>query len=115
MAQSPKSDDVTMAFRYPEQYTTEPGQIEGVRQAALARAARPFEVIEQALTPGPFVLGAEYSACDAYLFMLAWWAERYPQPPARLPRLRGCLTAVAARPATERACRAEGITVTFRS
>jgi len=104
-----------MAFRYPEQYTTEPAQTEGVRQAAVARAARAFEVIEEALTPGPFVLGAEYSACDAYLFMIAWWAERLPQPPARLPRLRACLEAVAARPATQRACRAEGIAVAFRS
>jgi glutathione S-transferase len=107
-----------MAFRYPEkQVTLESGAnhatvLAAVRTSAAERAARAFEVIEQSLSgSGPFLLGGEYSACDAYLYMLAWWARKLPRAPARLPRLRTCVAAVAARAATKRACAAEGVEV----
>ena len=102
-----------MVFRYPEQHTDDPAGIDGVRRRAAERARRAFLVLEQSLGQGPFVLGDAYSACDAYLFMLAWWAEKLPEPPARLPRLRECVHAVLERPATRAACAAEGITVRF--
>lgn len=111
-----------MAFRYPEQQVALDGLptgessgndvLEAVRSAAAARAARAFDVIERSLgNEGPFLLGAEYSVCDAYLYVLAWWARKLPVPPARSPRLRACVQAVAARPATQRACAAEGVAV----
>jgi glutathione S-transferase len=117
-----------MQFRYPEQHVSFEGgvgarhpdaadavaadAVAAVRTAAAERAARAFEVIEQTWgTAGPFLLGEEYSACDAYLYMLAWWARKLPRPPARLPRLRACVAAVAARAATKRACVSEGVDV----
>ncbi|MEY2936320.1 MAG: hypothetical protein RL033_7069 [Pseudomonadota bacterium] len=102
-----------MAFRYPEQYTTDPSQHEGVRQAAVLQSARAFRVLEEALAEGPFLLGADYSACDAYLYMLVWWAQRQAEPPSQLPNVRRCVRQVAARPATRRACAAEGIELRF--
>jgi glutathione S-transferase len=102
-----------MKFRYPEQHTLGEAGAEGVREVAAQRASRAFEVIEASLGSGPYILGEEYSACDAYLLMLAWWANRLPQPPSSLPRLRACLAATAARPATQRACLAEGLDVVF--
>jgi len=110
-----------MAFRYPEQYAglasgsasgPTSASIEAVRASAAERAANAFEVIERSLGDGgPYLLGADYSAGDAYLYMLAWWARKLPRPPARLPRLRACVNAVAARPATQRACASEGVEV----
>jgi glutathione S-transferase len=111
-----------MAFRYPEQHVVPgalaAGEADGsdvigaVRSAAAQRTARAFDVIERSLgSHGPFLLGTEYSACDAYLYMLAWWAHKLPVPPARSPRLRACIQAVAARSATRRACTAEGVLV----
>jgi glutathione S-transferase len=102
-----------MAYRYPEQYTTEPSQHEGVQQAAVAQSTRAFRVLEEALAQGPFLLGSEYSACDAYLYMLVWWAQRQAEPPSQLPNVRRCVRQVAARPATRRACEAEGIELRF--
>ena len=102
-----------MAFRYPEQYTDEPQAQEGVRRAALERLARAFRVLDEALAPGPFLLGSEYSACDAYLYMLTWWAERLSPPPSVLPGVSRCVRAVAARAATRRACASEGIELRF--
>ncbi len=110
-----------MAFRDPERHVAPASDgseaaaesVRQVRAAAAERAARAFEVIEAAFGAGPFLLGAEYSACDAYLFMLAWWARALPRSPGRLPRVRACVEAVAERPATRRACRSEGIEVSF--
>ncbi|MGC4094512.1 MAG: glutathione S-transferase N-terminal domain-containing protein [Polyangiaceae bacterium] len=104
-----------MAFRYPESYTTAQAQsaIDEVRASAAARAQRAFEVIESSWGDGPFMLGGDYSACDAYLYMLTWWARKLPQPPHRLARIGSCVEAVAKRPATERACAAEAIEVRF--
>lgn len=102
-----------MAFRYPEHYTTEASQHEGVRQAAVAQGTRAFRVLEDALSQGPFLLGADYSACDAYLYMLVWWAQRLAEPPSQLPNVRRCVQHVAARPATRRACEVEGIELRF--
>jgi glutathione S-transferase len=109
-----------MAFRYPEQYVdlatathggvNEAQVLAGVRASAAERAARAFEVIERSLGgAGPFMLGAEYSVCDAYLYMLAWWAKKLPKAPARLPHVRRCIAAVASREATKRACASEGV------
>jgi glutathione S-transferase len=111
-----------MAFRYPEQHVALEGGpgaeldaaavVEAVRTAAAQRAARAFEVVEQAWgDAAPFLLGEHYSVCDAYLYMLAWWARKLPQPPARLPRIRRCVAAVAARAATRRACASEAVDV----
>jgi glutathione S-transferase len=98
-----------MTFRYPEKHTTEASQVEAVQQMAGRHAMEAFSVIESSLGRGPFMLGAQYSACDAYLLMLALWARRLPTPPASLPRLRACLDATAARPAVRRAFAAEGL------
>ncbi len=111
-----------MAFRYPEKHvslTCAPSSeenrafaLQAVQASAAERAALAFEVIERSLGPGgPYLLGAEYSACDAYLYMLAWWARKLPRPPARLRRVRLCVEAVASREATKRACAAEGVPV----
>lgn len=102
-----------MAFRYPEQYTTDAAAHDGVRSRAAEHLGQAFAVIEAALATGPFLLG-RYSACDAYLLMLTWWAaRRLPESPLRLPRLKACIDAVRERPATLRACRAEGIELSF--
>lgn len=106
-----------MAFRYPEQHLLAPSGsfvddarvIDAVRSSAAERTARAFEAIEQSFGPGPFMLGEAYSACDAYLYMLAWWARKLPRPPQQLPRVQACVERVAARPATVRACEAEGL------
>jgi glutathione S-transferase len=111
-----------MAFRYPEKHallthartseTDRANILQAVRSSAAERAAHAFDVIEQCLGEGgPFMLGAKYSVCDAYLYMLAWWARKLPKPPGQLPRVRACVEAVASRDATKRACTAEGVEV----
>jgi glutathione S-transferase len=104
-----------MAFRYPETLTTEPAHAPGIKQAAAEELTRAFRVLEEWPGFGPFVLGAEYSACDAYLLMLAWWARRIPRAPTSMPKIRACLSRVAERPAVARAFLSEGLKLDFEA
>jgi len=84
---------------YPERYSTRgPADAEAIAAQATAAYEAQLRLISETLAP--YVLGAEYSAADAYLHMLAGW---YPgdraQLNARLPRLGVHSTLVAARPA----------------
>jgi hypothetical protein len=50
----------------------------------------------------------EEAGCEYELVLVD---RALPQPPARLPRIRACVAAVAARAATRRACASEGVDV----
>ncbi len=53
-------------------------------------------------TLGPYVLGAEYSLADAYLYMLASWLPGKQELFARVPALASHAEKVAARPAVKK-------------
>jgi glutathione S-transferase len=85
---------------YSDRFTTDPNGAEGVRASGLADAGRYLTMLEEALAPGPFLLGERCSAADIYLFMLSSWfpvemLEKYP-------RILGLATRVRARPAVAR-------------
>lgn len=46
-----------------------------------------FMLIETGMLAGPWVMGEQYTVCDAYLFTLAQWLEADGVDPARLPRV----------------------------
>ncbi len=46
-----------------------------------------FELIEREMFKGPWVMGADYSVADAYLFTLAQWLEGDGVDPARFPKI----------------------------
>lgn len=57
-----------------------------------------FDLIEQDMLAGPWVLGEAYSVCDAYLYTVARWLERDGIDPARqLPRVADHRTRMEAR------------------
>lgn len=62
-----------------------------------------FALIERHMFTGPWVMGAHYSVCDAYLYTLAQWWEADGVDPQQLPRLREHRERMAARPAVRRA------------
>jgi glutathione S-transferase len=61
-----------------------------------------FQLIEDGLLRGPWVLGEAYSICDGYLFTLADWLEGDGVDPARLPRVIEHRERVRARPAVRK-------------
>ena len=62
-----------------------------------------FDLIERHLFAGPWVMGADYTICDPYLFTLAQWWESDHVDPSRWPKLFAHRERMAARPGVQRA------------
>jgi glutathione S-transferase len=68
-----------------------------------------FELIENEMFKGPWVMGAQYTICDPYLFTIAQWLEGDDIDPARFPKVLDHRNRMAERPAVARAiAREEG-------
>lgn len=67
-----------------------------------------FEVIERDLFKGPWVMGGQYTICDAYLFTIAEWLESDGVDPKRFPKVLDHRTRMRERPAVKKALLQEG-------
>jgi glutathione S-transferase/GST-like protein len=94
-----------LRFYSAERYSTDPGAAEGIKAAAEKDLDEQFKILEDALEPGPYLLGEAFSAVDIMLWMLIQW---HPDP-ARLfeeaPRVKQVAELVQARPAIARTWR----------
>ncbi len=81
--------------------------IAGMQRAVPRSVAAAFQLIEDGLLKGPWVLGERFSVCDAYLFTLAQWLEADGVDPARFPRVIAHRSRVSEREAVKRAIEAE--------
>lgn len=66
-----------------------------------------FALIESEMFAGPWVMGAQYTICDPYLFTLASWLEGDGVDPARFPKVQDHRRRMADRPAVKRVLAAE--------
>lgn len=62
-----------------------------------------FELIDTKMLKGPWVLGDDYSICDAYLFTLSQWLEVDGVDLTRIPRVRDHRTRMGERASVKRA------------
>ena len=59
---------------YPDRFTSDHTAIEATRSAAVERMSEAMAVLEQAIDPGPFLLGDIMSLADVYIArMLIWY------------------------------------------
>lgn len=58
---------------YPQRFTADPNAHDATRAAAVERMGEALAVLEQAVDPGPFLLGAAMSLADVYIAMLFLW------------------------------------------
>lgn len=91
-----------LRFYYSDRYTTQATQAALVRESARAFIDYAWELLENELGEGPYLLGHSYSAADPYLLMLANWHDDREALFARNPKLQRLYAAVRARPAVER-------------
>jgi glutathione S-transferase len=83
---------------YADRITTEASAVAGVETRARADMDSYFAILNDALNPGPYLLGETFSAVDVYLWMLAKW---HPEPTPFLadnPRIAKLSELVEARP-----------------
>jgi glutathione S-transferase len=106
------------AYFYPERWVKE-GNAEAaaqVKQQAQAKVGAMLDQLENQLRShgAAWMLGADYSALDAYVFTLCRWTRNFQGRKARdLPLLGEYLQRVAQRPAVQRVFAAEQLSAPF--
>lgn len=91
-----------LRFYYPDRFTTDPDGAEGVKAAATADMNHALSILDEALDPGPYLLGETLSAADIYLWMLTQWHPDPGQMAEQNPRVGRLVELVQARPAVAR-------------
>ena len=66
-----------------------------------------FELIETTMIQSPWVMGANYTICDPYLFTIAGWLEGDGVDIKRFPKVADHRKRMADRPAVHRALAAQ--------
>lgn len=92
-----------LRFYYPDRITKDAKGIDGVKAAAMEEVAALWTNIDTHLgAHGPYLLGRDFSAADAFCFMLSNWQECCPGTYERFPNLKRQADLVSARPAVQR-------------
>ena len=78
------------------------GAIEAMQRKVPQSVGAAFDLIEQGMLRGPWVMGDSYSICDPYLFTLAQWLEGDGVDVSRLPRVLEHRARMSERPAVEK-------------
>jgi glutathione S-transferase len=100
-------------YFYAAQHAGDPAHIADVKETASRRLRAMFEVIDQQLGQGPYLLGDRYSAADPYLTMLMRWTRNMTKPARTLPHLAAHAERVLARPQVKLTFEREGIAAPF--
>ena len=110
--------DIMMYF-YPERYvmSSDPQVVKEVSQQAEARIGGHLAQLDAELarnSPNPWLLGAQFSILDPYLFTLCRWTRNFTAHPARsYPHLGPYLQRMLARPAVQRVLTTEQLAQPF--
>lgn len=87
---------------YPFRFAASEADHDSVRSRAAIRLAEIWRILDDALDPGPWLLGRRFSACDIYLYMLSTWLLPEHRPITEFPNAARCAELTAARPEVSR-------------
>jgi glutathione S-transferase len=83
---------------YADRITTDASAVAGVEARARADMDSYFAILNDALNPGPYLLGESFSAIDVYLWMFVKWHPEPAQLFSDNPRIAKLVELVEARP-----------------
>lgn len=83
-------------------WADDPAAHEAMKAKVASNMAACFELIENKMFEGPFVMGETYSVADPYLFTIAGWLESDGVDPARFPKVLDHRNRMTTRPAVAR-------------
>ena len=83
-------------------WADDPAAHEAMRAKVASNMTACFELIENRMFEGPFVMGEAYSVADPYLFTIAGWLESDGVDPALFPKVLDHRNRMTARPAVAR-------------
>ncbi len=84
-------------------WVDDPAALKEMQRKVPETVGAAFELIENGMLEGPWVMGKDYSICDGYLFTMAQWMEGDGVDLSKLPRVMEHRARVAERPAVKRA------------
>lgn len=82
---------------------------EEVKQATRDRLFQRFAFVDEHLGDNPYVMGANFTVADAYLFAVLNWAHVHKLDMSAYPNIIAFMARVAARPKVREALAAEGL------
>lgn len=88
--------------RRASRWADEPEAIAAMQKKMPQNMAECFELIEQQLFAGPWVMGERYGLCDPYLFTIAGWLERDQVDIRRFPKVAAHRERMRALPAVQK-------------
>lgn len=88
-------------------WADDPSAIEAMKRKVPHSVGASFELIEQKMLHGPWVMGESYTICDPYLFTIAQWMEGDGVDPARFPKVKAHRDRMSERPAVRKAVAVE--------
>jgi glutathione S-transferase len=68
-------------------WATEQSSFDDMKRKVPESMSAAFALIERDMVKGPWVMGGQYTVCDAYLFTLTGWAEGDGVDMAKLPKV----------------------------
>ncbi|MCK3775540.1 glutathione S-transferase N-terminal domain-containing protein [Ensifer sesbaniae] len=83
-------------------WADDPAAHEAMRAKVASNMTACFELIENRMFEGPFVMGEAYSVADPYLFTIAGWLESDGVDPALFPKVLDHRNGMTTRPAVAR-------------
>jgi len=68
-------------------WADDPSAIAAMQRKVPESVASCYQLIEEYMLEGPWVMGETYTICDPYLFTMAQWLEQDDVDPARFPKV----------------------------
>ncbi len=84
-------------------WVDDPDALKAMQAKVPQTVGEAFQMIEDHMLAGPWVLGERYSICDAYLFTVQRWMKGDSVDPARYPKIAAHTASMQQRPAVIRA------------
>jgi len=94
--------EADLRMYYSERFATEADCADSIKHKAIEDMNSAWDLLEQQLGDGPYLLGEQYSVIDPYLLMLAYWHQQPQELLARCPKLKQLCNTVQKRPAVRR-------------
>jgi glutathione S-transferase len=82
-------------------WATEQSSFDDMKRKVPESMSAAFALIERDMLKGPWVMGEQYTACDAYLFTLTGWAEGDGVDMTKLPKVVAHRQRMSERPAVQ--------------
>jgi len=101
-AMSTFQPEVLIQFNVERYFPVDESMQQALKSASLRELETLWRIIDDALVPGPYFTGEDYSLCDMLFLMQAIWVENQPAELTRFAGAVNMMRSAFARPAVQR-------------